>query len=184
MTHFGIALALIAGFLLGGSVPLHAAEPTMTIPGGNVRVTQRGVATILAIIQHARATHTVLPADEAIYAGSLDTTHIIGVIPGQVLTLSSDYASRPNGGRYQCGAGTETVWRVIALRPVPQQTFHQRIASCWQSIDEGDTSWDSRTRQPTVERTTFDASGAHDLRTLYRITPEAFVTQIEVDQLP
>ena len=179
-----VALALSAAILCGAGTSVHAAAGRLPIPGGSLRVTQRGAATVVTVTLHGRTMRTVLPADEGIFAGSLDTSRVVGVVADSALILSSDYASRPAGGAHMCGAGTETVLRVIALRHGPRQTFHRRIASCWRTIEAGEVGWDAGTGRLSLERTTFDASGARDLRTVYRIGPEGDVTQMQVERRP
>ncbi len=146
-----------------------AQAASVAIPGGRVTVAQRGARTVITLRIAATVRRLVLPKEDAIYAGAGPTVTLIGALPGQVLILRLDYASNPSGSAYQCGAGTETVLRVLALRPALHQTFSQRIASCWKNIDEGDLGWDARSRTLTVERTTVDqaqpGAPAADLRT-------------------
>ena len=169
--------------MLPAVTPSRAAEPALAIPGGSLRVVQRGAATVVAVTQHARTRATVLLMDDGIYAGSLGATRIVGAAPGRFVVLLSEYASRPNGGSHQCGAGTEAVLRVISLRPAPQQTLHVRTGSCWQDIEEGGISWDGKANRLTVERTIFNEGGASRLRVAYRITPEGRVAEVRTDHL-
>ena len=172
--------------MLPGAVPASAiaAAPALAVPGGGtLRVTQRGAATVLSVTWDGRTVRAVLPRDDGIYPGSLGSTMIVGAIRGRVPILLSDHASRPNGGSHMCGAGTETMLRVLALRPAPHQVFHQLVASCWFTIDAGDIAWNGRTRKMTVERTTFDR-GVEDRRTRYRIDPDGAVVTLGVESLP
>lgn len=177
----GVALTLL---LCGLAVSASAAVNRMSIPGGELRIGQRGAATVVAVTRGGRTMRTVLPVEEGVFAGSLDSTRLVGALPGRVLILSSDYASRPGGPMHMCGAGTETVLRVIALQPAPHQTFHQRIASCWRTIEPGDIAWDRGARMLSVERTTVDGPQARDLETLYRITTAGAVTPTGVERRP
>jgi len=100
-----------------------------------------------------------------------------------VLILSTDYDSRPGGGARMRGAGTETVLRVITLRPAPRETFRQRTASCWTTVEEGEIAWDAGAGVLSVERWTFSPEVEH-LRTRYRVSADGIVAQQEVERPP
>ena len=185
MSHALIIILSLACMLWGAApTPATAAAPALALPGvGTLRVTQRVAATVLSMTRDGRTVRVVLPKDDGIHPESLDSTKVVGAIPGRVLILLSDHESRPNGGSHMCGAGIETMLRVIALQPVPHQVFHQLVASCWSTIEAGDTTWDDRTRELTVERTTLD-QGVEDRRTRYRIKPDGTVATLGVESLP
>ncbi len=130
----------------------------VAVPGGRVTVTQRGVSTVLAYATRDRRRGIVLPAEEGIYAGSLDGASLVGAVPGRVAILSTTYASRPNGSIHACGAGMETVIRIVVLRPVLRQALAERVDSCWKNIESGRIAWDPAARTLLVE--TFDNSSA------------------------
>jgi hypothetical protein len=123
----------------------------VSVPGGRVTVTQRSTSTVLAYADRGRSRRIVLPAEEGIYADSLDGASLLGAVPGRVLILSTTYASRPYGGSHACGAGTETVIRVVALRPTLRQAFTTRVESCWTSVESGRIAWDPAARTLLVE---------------------------------
>ena len=186
-------LRLSACFLVAGagSVQARPLPPFIILPSGDtVRLAQHGPATTVIVQGHGRTMRALLPGQPGIYTGSLSETSLIGTIGSTVVIVSSDYASNPSGGRYQCGAGIETLVRVIALLPQPHQTFAQLVASCWSSIEAGDVSWDTATHLLTIERTTFPPQAAaskttvEDLRTTYAIMPQGTVTPRRVERLP
>ena len=143
----------LTGALLASAVLLPAAAaahrfrseeaPVVVVPGGRVRLDQHGRRTIISgIVKGGGHISLALPADATIPGNSLYAARFVGGVPGRVLILSVDYTSRPPGAPLaECGAGMETVLRVIALRPQPRQTFHQLVASCWKDIDPGEITW-------------------------------------------
>ncbi len=174
-----IALAL-AAMLTVAAAPPRSGE-AVAIPGGHVYVRQHGARTVISVFVAGSRRRLSLPTETSIYAAARPLTSLVGALPGRVLILQSDYSSNPSGGSYQCGAGTETVLRVLALQPALHQTFSQRIASCWDNIDSGDVAWDARTQTLTVERTTVEGAKpesepkVEDLRTQYRVEPDGAV---------
>ena len=176
--------ALAALVLLSAVSAARAAEALLDVPGGDrLRVTQRGAATVLEIARPGRRARAALPTEEGIFPRSLGRTRLVGAILGRVLILSTDYDSRPDGGARMCGAGTETVLRVIALRPALRETFRQRTASCWTTVEEGEVAWDAGARVLSVERWTFSPEAEH-LRTRYRVGANGTVAQQGVERLP
>ena len=182
-----LVLASMAGLVM--PIPAAARPPVLArpsgiaVPGGHVRVTQRGAGTVISGIVAGRRVALVLPAEEGIFPGSLGTVQSVGGLPGRVLILSIDYYSRPNGTIYQCGAGIETVVRVIALEPRPHETFHQLVGSCWSDIDPGDVSWDAAASRLVIERDLMTGSTGHT-RTSYRIDAAGNVTPDKMEHLP
>jgi hypothetical protein len=128
----------------------------ISVPGGRVTVMQRGPSTVLAYAVRGRQRSIVLPAEEGIYAGSLDGASLVGVVPGRVAILSTTYASRPNGGSHACGAGMETVIRIVVLRPILRQALAERVDSCWETIESRRIAWDPAARTLLIE--TFDGT--------------------------
>ncbi len=159
----------------------------IAVPGGYLHVGQHGIRTIISVSIGGTRHRLVLPKEDGIYAGAESITTLIGAVPGRVLILRSDYASNPSGGAFRCGAGTETVLRLLALQPALRLTFDQRIGSCWEDIDQGDLGWDARTRTLTVERTTIVSDKpnprAEDLRLHYHVGLDGSVTAGQVDHL-
>lgn len=154
----------------------------MAIPGGSLRVSQAGAATVLAITQGGRTGRLTLPKDALIVAGSLDATQVVGGIDGRVVIVSTDYLSRPGAPMHQCGAGIETMLRVIVLGRTPRLAFRERTASCWNDI-EGSARWDPATARLVIERTTSNPEYVHQ-RTEYSVTLEGVVTPVQVERLP
>ena len=136
----------------------------VSVQGGRVTVMQRGVSTVLAYAARDRRRSIVLPAEEGIYAGSLDSVSLVGAVPGRIAILSTTYASRPNGGSHFCGAGMETVIRIVVLRPVFRQALAERVDSCWNNIESGRMAWDPGPRTLLIE--TYDATAVgHAVKT-------------------
>ncbi|HEY0184362.1 MAG TPA: hypothetical protein VGC09_16245 [Rhodopila sp.] len=128
----------------------------VSVPGGRVTVMQRGLSTVLAYAARDRLRSIVLPAEEGIYAGSLDGASLVGAVPGRIAILSTTYASRPNGGSHACGAGMETVIRIVVLRPIFRQARAERVDSCWKTMESGRIAWDPAARTLLIE--TFDGT--------------------------
>jgi hypothetical protein len=173
-----------------------AAAQTLTLPGrATLQVGQRGAATTVTLRYQERILRASLPPDDSIFAHTLETSELIGAASGAFAVISSDYDSNPAGGSYQCGAGTETMIRVIALRPAPHQTFSQLVESCWADVDAGDIDWDEARQRLTIERTAVGSSGSdggtnsqddaasHTL-TIYQVAADGAVTMVSVKQLP
>ena len=76
------------------------------------------------------------------------------------------------------------MFRVIALRPRPRQTFHQLVASCWRTIEAGEVTWDRATRRLVVERTTFDTRAEQHVRTHYTVGDDGTLVPIRIERLP
>ena len=191
MTRFGRVVT--ASMIVATTSFAEARSPArpMVMPGGaSLRLSQKGAATAIAYTMHRQTLTTTLPSEEGIYAGSLMGAQLLGAIDSSVAIITADYSSNPSGGAFQCGAGIETVIRVIALLPRPHQTFAQRVASCWTAIDPGDTSWDAAGRTLTIERTTYEHAPkgnemvVQDLRTTYRVAPTGTVETVRVERLP
>lgn len=143
-----------------------------------MRVTQSGDRTVLNLHGgHPRA-KLVLPAEEGIYPRSLDATRIVAEEPGRLLIIVSDYASRPNGPTHQCGAGTETVVRVIALLPVAHQTLARRIASCWSTIEDGEVAWNGATGLLTLRWVIYDPE-MRSVQVSYKVSANGEVALLE-----
>lgn len=177
----------LAGTLLASAlllpIPATARPSELTVPGGSVRVAQRGAHSVVSGIVKGRPFSLALPAEEGIFAGSFDGVEFVGALPGRVLILSIDYLSRPEVPMGQCGAGVETVLRVVSLRPQPRQSFHQLVASCWYDIEPGEISWDAATSSLIVERQVFSKPAEHT-RTRYHVNDEGSVIPDKVENLP
>lgn len=179
MTRLGLWAVAV---LLGAGLPSVAAERGVAIHGGRLRASQVGAATVLAITRGGRTARVTLPEDTLIVAGSLDAMQVVGGIDGRVVIVTTDYLSRPKGPAHQCGAGIETMLRVIVLGRVPRQAYRERIASCWDDI-EGEARWDAAAGRLVVERTTYNPEYVHQ-RTVYSLTPEGIVEPAGVERLP
>ena len=190
MAARGLASGLLAVTLL---LPAFAApcrrapkQPlVVVVPGGRMRLAQLGARTIVSGIVGGRRFSIALPAEEGIYFRSLYAAQVVGSLPGPVVILSVDYTSRPPGApTAECGAGVETVLRVIALRPRPHQTFHQLVASCWKDIDDpGEIVWNGATSTMVVEHDgPTEASGHAPVS--YGIDSQGNVLPIKVKQSP
>ena len=167
--------------LLAASAIAEAVETA--VPGGQISVSQQGARTRLSGRIEGRRFALRLPSDEGIFPRSLQGVQLVGGLPGRVVILSVDYASRPGNPMGACGAGTETVLRVLALRPRLRQTFHQRVDSCWRTIEAGGIGWDGPTSTLTIERSVFSDPVDHS-RISYRISPDGAVVTGAVEQLP
>jgi len=144
--------ALLTALTTTWATSAAAGRPhSLSVPGGRLTVTQRGTSTVLAYAARRRSRRVVLPAEEGVYAEALDGASLLGAVPGRVLILSTTYASRPHGPMHMCGAGTETVIRVVALRPTLRQAFTERVESCWTSIESGRIEWNALARTLLVE---------------------------------
>ena len=158
------------------SATAHGAV-TLPIPGGKVVLSQRSAQTVVHWNSHGIQRTAVLPADGGIYPGSLSDAEVLGTIGDRVLVLSVTYDSRPNGGAHQCGAGTETILRVVSFSGSPRQTFEQLVDSCWLTIEEGDVAWDPSAHTLSVERTTYNDGEAHTNR-IYQVDDKGAVRLI------
>jgi hypothetical protein len=190
--ELGVALATLAL-----STPLGVAvAQSLTLPGGvTLQLGQRGATTTVTLRRQGQTLRATLPPDESIYARSMRTSTLVGAASGAFAVVSSDYDSNPAGGSYQCGAGTETVIRVIALRPIPHKTFGQLVASCWLAVDAGDVKWDKARQRLSIERITYsspdtpdktsdqDGAAAHTL-TVYHVAADGAVAVVSSEWLP
>ena len=162
--RIGLASLWIALTTVMATQALAGQTHAVSVPGGRITVLQRGLSTVLAHAAGGHRRSIVLPAEEAIYAGSLDSVSLVGAVPGRIAILSTTYASRPNGRMHACGAGMETVIRIVVLRPVLRQALTERVDSCWKNIESGRIAWDPAARTLLVE--TFDNSAAgHAVKT-------------------
>jgi hypothetical protein len=150
---------------------------TLPLLGGKVVLSQRGAQTVVRWSTHGVWRTAILPADDGIYPGSLFEAEVLGAVDDRVLVLSVSYASRPNGGMYQCGAGTETMVRVISFSGKPHQTFEQLVESCWLTIDPGNVAWDRSAHTLSVERTTYHGAEEHTNR-IYHVDEAGVVRLI------
>ena len=148
-----------------------------------LRLSQARDQTVVAATRPAGLRRLVLPPEDGIFADSLGDTQLIGAVPRRVVIFRTDYASRPRGATHQCGAGTETVLRVVALRPSLRQTLHTLLESCWKTIDDSHVAWSPGSRQLTVELTTYDPDMKH-VRTLYQVTDTGDVIALSKERLP
>ena len=177
MTMKGWAVAmlcLMASSLQGATV--HGAV-RLSVPGGKIVLSQRSAQTVVHWNSHGIQRTAVLPADDGIYPGSLFEAKVLGTIGDKVLVLSVTYGSRPNGGMHMCGAGMETIVRVVSFSGRPRQTFEQLVESCWQTIEEGDVAWDPSAHTLSVERTTYSDGEAHTNR-IYQVDDKGAVRLI------
>lgn len=172
----GLALALA-----GGAVAQDRQR--LAVPGGSLTITQRGTATALAYSAGGRTRRAVLPHDGTTPAGSLNGASLIGAVQGRLLILSTVYASRPGMPNGMCGAGTETIIRVVALDPALRQTFSQRIESCWLTIEPGEVAWDARAHTLRIERTTYSADSVEHTETVYAIGDDGSVQPLRTRRL-
>jgi hypothetical protein len=174
-------LACFIALLLATVVPCAMAfagsSPTALtiIPNGRLHVTQRGAQTVLSGAMHGRSFKLTLPAEDGIYPRSLESAELLGAVADDVVILSIDYASRPGNPNAECGAGTETVLRVITMKPTIQQTFHTLVDSCWDSIEVTSVDWDKDARALVAKLST----PAGDVVSRYAITPDGKVTAVE-----
>lgn len=168
---------LVAILTLAAPIPASraiAASATLAIPGGRMRIDQRGASTALSGVMAGRRFRLTLPAQDGIYPRSFDSAKLVGAVADRFVILSVDYASRPGNPNGECGAGTETVLRVIALRPPIRQTFAVLVESCWNNIEQTSVAWDAAAAVLTTDLAT--AKG--DVVTRYRIAPDGAVTAI------
>lgn len=155
----------------------------MQVPGGRLAVAQRGDATVLRFIPaHGPARSLRLPPQDGIYPHSFTGASRIGTAPGLVV-LQTAYASRPGGPTHECGAGEETVLRVVTLRPLVQR-LATTTESCWFNVEPGDVGWDGATRRLSVETTTSHTAGLTHVRTTYAVAPDGRVSIVGIDGLP
>lgn len=141
-----------------------ARQHAVSVPDGRITVTQRGTSTVLAYAARGRMRRIVLRAELGIYADALDSARLLGDVPGRVAILSTTYASRPHGGSHACGAGMETVIRVVVLRPIFRQALAERVDSCWNTIESGRIAWNPAARTLLID--TYDGTAiGHTIKT-------------------
>jgi hypothetical protein len=170
----GSFLACVAALAPGVVAVANAA--TLVVPGGRLHIGQRGGQTVLTGTMRGRRLSLTLPADDGIYPRSFDSATLIGALGDGVLVLSTDYGSRPGNPQGECGAGNETVLRVIALRPRTHQTFGKRVESCWKNIESTSVDWNAATATLTTDLSTPDG----EISTQYKVSDEGTVTMIGV----
>ena len=175
----GRLLALALLLLL----PATARPFEVAVPGGRVRLAQRGAQTVISGAVSGRRFSLALAEDAGVFAGSLDGVELVGGLPGRVLILSIDYLSRPGAPEGYCGSGVETILRVVALRPRPHETFRQLVASCFRNIDPGQIVWDEGAANLTVERQVQLEPSGHT-RSSYHISAEGAITPGKIEILP
>ena len=175
MKGWAVAVLCLAVSELHGATARKAVA--LPVPGGRVVLSQRSAQTVVHWNSHGIARTAVLPADDGIYPGTLSDAEVLGTIGGNVLVMSVTYDSRPNGGAHQCGAGTETILRVVSFSGSPRQTFEQLVDSCWLTIEEGDVAWDPSAHTLSVERTTYSDGEAHTNR-IYQVDDKGAVRLI------
>ena len=172
----GLAVAMLCLVASArGATPRKAV--TLPVPGGSVILSQRSAQTSVRWDSHGMQRIVVLPADDGIYPGTLSDAEVLGTIGDKVLVLSVTYDSRPNGGAHECGAGTETILRVVSFSGSPRQTFEQLVDSCWLTIEEGDIAWDPAAHTLRVERTAYSDDQAHTNR-IYQVDDKGAVRLI------
>lgn len=144
---------------------------------------QRGATTVLRFTPvRGPARSLRLPTQDGVDPHSLGQASTVGSAPGLVILLTS-YASRPNGGMHRCGAGEETVLRVVTLHPLAQR-LATTTESCWFDVEPGDIAWDGAGRRLSVETTRSNASGAVHVRTTYAVGADGSVSIAGIDGLP
>ena len=186
MAARGLTSGLLAmALLLPGTAAAHRSAPegppVIVVPGGRLRLAQRGAQTIISGVVAGRRVSLLLPAEEDIAGRTLYAARFVGGLSGRVLILSLDYTSRPPGApSAECGAGVETVLRIVALRPRLRQTFHQRVVSCWQGIDPGEITWNGATSTLVVERIVLSAA-TPDTPARYRIDSLGTVSPVKAE---
>jgi len=176
MTHFVPAAIIAFAATLPSPIAGARAAPVMlTVPGGRLHLTQQGVHTVLAGKVRGRSVRVTLPADDGMSPKSLRSARLLGGWPDHVIILSTDYASRPGSPYAECGAGVETVLRIIALEPRIHQSFHKLVASCWRSIEADTIDWDPRAHRLTTTLSTPDGN----ISVQYEVTPAGAVTTVK-----
>lgn len=90
---------------------------------------------------------------DGIYPRSFENAMLIGEVPDKVALFVDTYASRPNGGAYQCGAGEEAFLRLVALGNPMRGTLSLRIESCWYDVELGDDGieWNPEQRVLSID---------------------------------
>jgi hypothetical protein len=173
-TVFDIFWALIAALVMATAASANTVR--LVVPGGRIYVSQRGAQTVLTGTLRGRRLSITLPADDGIYPRSFESATLIGKMGDDVLLLSTDYVSHPGKAMGQCGASSETMLRVIALRPQARQTFKDLVDSCWNNIESIAIGWDATTATLKTEFTTTDG----DVFTRYKVLDDGVVRMIGI----
>ena len=115
--------------------------------------------------------------------GPLTSLELLGETADAVVVISADYASREGFPDKQCGAGSETIVRVLQLRPKLRVTFSQLVDSCWASIEAGEQRWQPSDRTLHLETTHFSADKTLHQEAIYRVAPDGATALLTTRQL-
>lgn len=136
------ALGLVAAFCVCSAPQAKAgsSDPPARLDGvqsGAISLHQIKDVTMLTYIPKSGGAvrRLKLSTPDGIFRGSFESANLIGEIPNKVVLLSDTYASRPNGGSHECGAGQETFLRVVALGAPLKETATIRVESCWRTYE-------------------------------------------------
>lgn len=148
-----------------------ARQSRIAVPVGTLVVSQHGASTTLTLESRGRTQRATLPIDHdtIITTGSFKEADFIGAVGNGVVVLSTTYWSQNGrgGSKAQCAAGQEIVLRVIALLPLPHQTYRMLLESCWESIDRMPVSWSPADSSFTIDNGEDDADEAKSRYIVY-----------------
>ena len=152
-----------------------AQQSRIAVPAGTLAASQHGASTILRLESHGQTQRVTLPVDDdtIITAGSFEKADLIGTVGNSVVVISTTYWSQNGRGgpQAQCAAGEETVLRVIALSPLPHQTFRMLLESCWASVAQT-VSWSPADTSFTIDN---EEDGADEAKNRYVVYPDGSV---------
>ena len=103
--------------------------------------------------------------------GSLTSLPPLGETKEGAVVLSASYASREGFPMKKCGAGSETVVRVLRLWRKLHLTFSQLVDSCWASIEGGEQRWQASDHTLHLETTRTIAETTMHREAIYRVAP-------------
>jgi hypothetical protein len=173
-----LLLVAPAAFVAGRSVP------SIRVQDGRLLGSSEGPHTILRYRASDGARPQIVVGGQAdVPIGPLTGLELLGETTEGVVVLSASYASREGFPMKQCGAGGETVVRVLQLRPRLHQTFSELVDSCWASIESRERRWQAGDHTLHLETTRYTAGEAMHQEAIYRVAPNGTTALLSTRQL-
>jgi hypothetical protein len=177
---FILLVVSIVSAPVGNPGPAHSVK----LLGGRLLGSSEGPHTILRFRPGNGAWQQIVVGGQAdVPIEPLTGLELLGETTDGVVVLSAGYASRQGFPSKQCGAGTETVIRVLQLRPKLHQAFSQLVDSCWESIDGGEQRWQADDHTLHLETTRYIADKTMHQEAIYHVAPDGTTVLSDTRQL-